>query len=247
MRETILTIEDDDAIRRGIVDSLKYAGLTVIEARDGAAGLEAALTRGYDLLLLDLVLPKLSGLEILQKLRSVKPTVPVIILSAKGEEADRVRGLRAGADDYVVKPFGASELLARIEAVLRRSGSRPLDVRRLATSAGYIDMDRSEIVPLNGSAERLTPKEIDVLRFLVSNTSTPQSREDLLRAVWQIDPRGVNTRVVDMTISRLRDKVKCLESATEPILETVHGKGYMIARGVKITYRDESDEKATSV
>jgi DNA-binding response OmpR family regulator len=242
-RETILTIEDDEAIRRGITDSLRYSGLEVIEAADGRQGLDAALTRSYDLLLLDLVLPFVSGLEILQKLRLVKPTVPVIILSAKGEEADRVRGLRGGADDYVVKPFGALELLARIEAVLRRSSSRPIDVSRLSTEAGYVDMDRSEIVVHHGAVERLTPKEIDVLRFLAQNPTLPLSREDLLRAVWQIDPRGVSSRVVDMTISRLREKLKLIEAGANHVLETVHGKGYMLSRRVDIQYRDSAQTK----
>jgi DNA-binding response OmpR family regulator len=124
----ILTIEDDAAIRRGIVDALSFAGYEVLEAADGPGGLRIATSREFDLLLLDMVLPGKPGLDILREVRNVRPTLPVIILSARGEERDRVNGLKLGADDYVVKPFSVDELLARVEAVLRRSPSRPTDV-----------------------------------------------------------------------------------------------------------------------
>src|SRR5262245_58557447 len=120
MSRTILTVEDDHAIRRGIVDALSFAGYTVLQAATGTAGKEMALQRSYDLLLLDLVLPGCDGLEILQHVRAARPTTPVICLTARGDENDRVEGLRLGADDYVVKPFSVKELLARVEAVLRR-------------------------------------------------------------------------------------------------------------------------------
>ncbi len=124
-RGRILTIEDDTAIRRGIVDALSFAGYNVIQAGDGREGCKTAIAREYDLLLLDMVLPGMSGLEILREVRNSRPTLPVIILSARGEERDRVNGLKLGADDYVVKPFSVDELLARVEAVLRRSPGRP--------------------------------------------------------------------------------------------------------------------------
>src|ERR1700692_2833949 len=121
----ILTIEDDPAIRRGIVDSLRFAGYTPLAAANGEVGLRMATARSYDLLLLDLVLPGRDGLEILREVRAARPNLPVIVLTARGSEDDRVRGLRLGSDDYVVKPFSVRELLARIEAVLRRSPERP--------------------------------------------------------------------------------------------------------------------------
>ena len=117
----ILTIEDDHAIRRGIVDALQYHGYRVTESADGTSGLELATQSSYDLLLLDLALPGVPGIEILRQVRQLRPTQPVIILTAKGDESDRVEGLKTGADDYVVKPFSIKELLARVEAVLRRS------------------------------------------------------------------------------------------------------------------------------
>src|SRR2546430_14323271 len=132
----ILTVEDDAAIRRGIVDALTFAGYDVIEAANGNEGCTAAVSREYDLLLLDMVLPGKSGLDILRDLRNARPTVPVIILSARGEERDRVSGLKLGADDYVVKPFSVDELLARGEAVLRRSPARPTDVNELPIAGG---------------------------------------------------------------------------------------------------------------
>src|SRR5690606_24351776 len=115
-RQRILTIEDDSAIRRGVVDVLEFEGYAILEADRGDTGLELALGRTYDLLLLDLVLPGVGGLEILKQVRELRPTLPVIILSARGEEADRIAGLKLGADDYVVKPFSVKELVARVQA-----------------------------------------------------------------------------------------------------------------------------------
>src|SRR5436190_23239279 len=120
----IVVVEDEPAIRRGVTDALRVSGYEVTEAADGDAGLEAALRRGVNLVLLDLLLPKRDGLDVLKELRKTRPALPVIVLTARGGEEDRVRGLKTGADDYVVKPFSARELLARVEAVLRRSSDR---------------------------------------------------------------------------------------------------------------------------
>jgi DNA-binding response OmpR family regulator len=138
-RATIVIIEDEPAIRRGVVDALRLSGYEVIEAADGQAGLEAAVRLDIDLVLLDLMLPKMDGMAVLVELRQIRPTLPVIILTARGGEDDRVRGLRLGADDYVVKPFSARELLARVEAVLRRSVDRPQDVQEVELGRGGID------------------------------------------------------------------------------------------------------------
>src|SRR5207237_7237588 len=124
----VVVVEDEPAIRRGITDALQATGYRVTEAADGVKGLEESVRLGVDLVLLDLLLPKRDGLEVLAEVRKVRPTLPVIILTARGTEDDRVRGLKMGADDYVVKPFSARELLARVEAVLRRSLGRPPDV-----------------------------------------------------------------------------------------------------------------------
>ena len=127
-RQRILTIEDDPAIRRGIVDALRFAGYEPLEAARGREGLKMAIERQFDLLLLDLVLPECDGMTILREVRKLRPTLPVVILTARGDEGDRVQGLGDGADDYVVKPFSVKELLARVAAVLRRSPQRPGDL-----------------------------------------------------------------------------------------------------------------------
>jgi len=223
-QQTILTIEDDAAIRRGVVDALTFAGYKVIEAGDGDAGCKLAITREYDLLLLDLVLPGKLGLDILRELRNAKPTVPVIVLTAKGEENDRVLGLKLGADDYVVKPFNVNELLARVEAVLRRSPSRPSDVETLQLGTGVVDFDRCEIRFAEGDRVELSARELELLRYLARHAGRAVPREELLANVWQIDARGVSTRTIDMHLARLREKLR-----DQNALVTVRGKGYMLS------------------
>lgn len=228
-RLRILTIEDDPAIRRGIVDSLRFAGYEVLEAADGETGLDMATGREFDLLLLDLVLPKRDGLEILREVRRLRPTLPVIVLTARGDEADRVRGLRDGADDYVVKPFSVKELLARVEAVLRRSAERPVDVLEIEIPGGTIDLARREVRFARASRTELSEREADLLRYLATNSGRAIAREELLANVWRIPPQGVSTRTIDMHITRLREKLR--DDPAEPkILLTVRGKGYMFQR-----------------
>ncbi len=224
----ILTIEDDAAIRRGIVDALTFAGYRAFEAAEGNTGLEMATTQSYDLLLLDLALPGRSGMEILAELRAARSTQPVIILSARGEEEDRVAGLRLGADDYVVKPFSVKELLARVEAVLRRSAERPLDVREIPLPGVVADLARCELRYDDGSRTELSDRDADLLRYLAINPGRAISREELLERVWQLNPRGLATRTIDMHVTRLREKLR--DDSTDPqIVLTVRGKGYMFA------------------
>jgi len=225
-QQRILVVEDDAAIRRGIVDALRFEGFHAVEAADGKAGMALALEVDCALVLLDLVLPGKHGLEILQAIRQDRPTLPVIILTALGEEADRVRGLRMGADDYVVKPFSVSELLARVQAVLRRSPQRPTDVLTAAVPGGQIDFSRSEIRFQDGRREDLSEREAELLRYLVVNSGRVISRDELLRSVWRIEPRGLWTRTIDMHIARLREKLG--DDASDPkLILTVRGKGYM--------------------
>ena len=227
-RTVILTIEDDPAIRCGIVDSLEYSGHQVLQAGDGSLGLEMALKSEYDLLLLDLALPEISGLEILKKLKRARPTQPVIILTAKGGEQDRVQGLRDGADDYVVKPFSIKELLARVEAVLRRSPERPRDVQSVNFSGGVVDFERREVrFASQESSEgeppptrvELSEKETELIQYLVANS-------ELLSSVWRLSPKGITTRTIDMHVARLREKMR-ENKATKATVLTVRGKGYM--------------------
>jgi DNA-binding response OmpR family regulator len=230
MSVRILTIEDDAAIRRGIVDALTFAGYQPLQAADGNTGLDLATTQNYELLLLDLALPGRSGMEILRELRAARPTQPVIILSARGEEEDRVAGLRLGADDYVVKPFSVKELLARVEAVLRRSAERPRDIREIPLPGVVADLARYELRYDDGHRTELSEKEADLLRYLAANPGRAISREELLERVWQINPRGLTTRTIDMHVTRLREKLHD-DSEKPQIVLTVRGKGYMFAGG----------------
>jgi DNA-binding response OmpR family regulator len=228
MKKRILVVEDDAPIRRGIVDAAEFAGYEVLEAADGHDGMRMALRVGYDLLLLDLILPGPSGLEILAELRTSLPTVPVIILTARGEERDRVRGLRLGADDYMVKPFSIEELLARIEAVLRRSPERESDVRKICFVGGEADLARHEVRFDDGGRDELSERQMELLRYLAGNAGRAVSREELLRRVWRIEPSMVETRTIDMHVARLREKLRDDPSDPE-IIRTVRGKGYMFA------------------
>jgi DNA-binding response OmpR family regulator len=228
MSKTILTVEDDAAIRRGIVDSLRFVGFNVLEAGHGDLGHEMAMQQSYDLLLLDLVLPGRGGLEILRSVRACRPLQPVIILTARGEENDRVEGLKAGADDYVVKPFSVKELLARVEAVLRRSPERPVDLERVEIPTGTADFARREVRFGDGARCELSEREVELLRYLATNPGRAIGREELLANVWRINPDGLPTRTIDMHIVRLREKLRD-DPAQPRVLLTVRGKGYMFA------------------
>lgn len=227
MARTVLVIEDDHAIRRGLLDALRADGYALFDAADGEAGLKAALQVECDLILLDLALPKMPGLEILKEVRRVRPTLPVIILTAMGGEKDRVAGLKLGADDYVVKPFSVSELLARVEAVMRRSAERPQDVAEIAFPAGTIDLERCEVRYGDGGRAELSERERELIRYLASNPGRAISRDEILARVWRLDPRGLSTRTIDMHVARLREKLR--DDAEAPaFLLTVRGKGYML-------------------
>jgi DNA-binding response OmpR family regulator len=227
---TICVVEDDPAIRRGLVDSLKFAGYTVLECADGDSA-RATLARAHvDLALLDVVLPGMDALDYLPELREIKPLLPVILVTARGAEEDRVRGLRSGADDYVVKPFSPTELLARVEAVLRRSAERPLDLSGARFEGGAVDFARQEITLDGGEVRRLAERELGVWAHLVRNPGRAIERTELLRCVWGLDPRGIDTRTVDMAVARLREK---LGPRGAELVVTVRGKGYLLGDGVE--------------
>src|SRR3954464_5488856 len=176
----ILVIEDDSAIRRGIVGALRFKGFVVLEAANGKDGSQMAEGCDCDLVLLDLVLPGKGGLEILREVRQSRPTLPVIILTAKGEENDRVAGLSTGADDYVVKPFSVKELLARVEAVLRRSPERPTDLAAVTFPGGVADLRRAEVRFDDGGRCELSEREVELLRYLARKAGRPVPRAGIL-------------------------------------------------------------------
>lgn len=223
----ILVVEDDAAIRRGVADALGFGGYEVIEAGDGEAGLRAASGTEIDLALLDILMPKMDGMALLSALRAQQPALPVIFLTARGEEEDRVSGLRLGADDYVVKPFGAKELLARVEAVLRRSAERPRAAPTLEIAGRVVDFERRELA-FEGDRSILPEREAALLEYLARNPGRAISREELLSRVWGVDPRGAPTRTVDMAVVRLREQLRDNPAAPTVVL-TVRGKGYMLA------------------
>ncbi len=220
---TILVIEDDPAIRRGLVDVLEYAGYKTLEAADGHTGMDLALKANYRLLLLDLVMPGPSGFDILEAIKRKRPGQAVIILSARGEENDRVRGLVTGADDYVVKPFSMKELLARVDAVLRRTCERGAPADQRPIPGGSVDFKESRLAFTDGRREELSEREGELLKYLLDSQGRIVSREEILRHLWGLDPDRTETRTIDMHIMHLRAK---LGDKDQSLLATVRGKGY---------------------
>ncbi len=218
---TVLVVEDDPAIRRGVVDALEASGYRAIESADGDSALQQGLARDPDLVLLDIMLPRRDGFSVLAELRRARPALPVIMLTARGSEEDRVKGLKGGADDYVVKPFSASELLARVEAVLRRSAERPRLSGTIEIAGCAVDLERRE-VKRDGCTHELSQREAELLRYLASARGHPVTRDEILQRVWGLDPHGITTRTIDMHIARLREKIG------DDALRTVRGQGYML-------------------
>ncbi len=227
MRQTVLVIEDDVAIRRGVADALRYAGFEPLEAGDGVSGERLALDQPVRLVLLDLALPRKDGLAVLADLRAARPGLPVILITARGGEDDRVRGLRLGADDYVVKPFSVRELLARVDSVLRRTPERQAEPVVLALPACTVDLAAEEVRHPDGGTTALTPLETRLLRYLAAFPDRLVSRDELLVHVWQVDPRKVATRSIDMAIRRLRAKLGD-DGRADRALITVRGRGYRL-------------------
>jgi DNA-binding response OmpR family regulator len=224
----ILVVEDDAGIRRGVTDALRFAGYEPEEAATHRDGLALAARAPCDLLLLDLVLPGGDGLQILEETRLARPTLPVIILTARGGEDDRVRGLRLGADDYVVKPFSVKELLARVEAVLRRSAERASPVVEVPFEGGLADLRRCEVRFQDGARAELSEREVALMGYLAANPNRAISRDELLARVWRLPASASHTRTIDMHVVRLREKLR--DDATNPrLILTVRGRGYMFA------------------
>lgn len=242
-KRTVVVIEDEEAIRRGVVDALRMAGYEAVEAADGEKGLAEARRAGVDLVLLDLLLPKLDGLEVLTELRRTAPSLPVIILTARGSEEDRIRGLRGGADDYVVKPFSARELLARVDAVLRRSPERPQPLVRIRAGTTVVDCGRREICRGDDERVALSEMEAGILQRLAAHAGRFVTREELLAAVWGIRDGVVETRAIDMHITRLRQKLQG-ESTADVVdwITTVRGKGYMLGPEVAVLTGPDASE-----
>ncbi len=218
---TILVIDDDENLRDTVVLMLERDGFRPLQAADGKTGLERALIHKPDLILVDLRLPGMSGIEVCKQLRASRVQTPLIVLSAVGEEMDKVLLLEIGADDYVVKPFGTRELLARIHAVLRRSSTDSHVPIRFADTE--VDLER-RIVTRQGKPLKLTPAEYSLLTFFLQNTDRVLKRDVILNSVWGYESFP-NTRTVDAHVVRLRQKLEP-EPASPRHFVTVHGVGY---------------------
>jgi DNA-binding response OmpR family regulator len=219
--QRILVVEDDLSILTGVSMNLRYEGFEVLQAQDGKSGLQKALDEAPDLVVLDVMMPQLNGYEVMEELRKRGSKVPVIMLTARGQERDKVTGLDLGADDYMVKPFGVQELLARIRSVLRRKERD--EPQLLAFDDTRIDL-RSKTVTRAGVAIELTAQEFKLLAHLVGNPGRTFSRDELLAAAWGFGYEGT-ARTVDNFVSQLRSKFE--QSPDEPKrFSTVRGLGY---------------------
>ena len=224
---SVLVVEDERNLALGLRANLEYEGYSVTVAESGEAALAVARTTPPDLVILDLMLPGMDGYQVLGALREMGMSVPVLILSARAEEIDKVRGFRAGADDYVTKPFGVLELVLRVQALLRRSAPLPRDGERTRWSFGDVQVDvvRRSVVR-NGHDVALTPRAFELLVALLQREGAPVSRHELLRTVWGYDA-SVTTRTVDAHVAELRRKLEQHPAEPRHIL-TVHKIGYRL-------------------
>ncbi|MDO4410257.1 MAG: response regulator transcription factor [Akkermansia sp.] len=222
-RYRIFVVEDDAAIRKGLCDALRVSGYDVLVAKDVPEAQKLIHAEEFDLALLDVVLPGGTGFELLKEIRTERSVTPVMMLTARGSEDDKVYGLKSGADDYVVKPFSIVELLARIEAVLRRSPERPRAVERVLLPNGYLDFKLRELV-VGENRVVLTTREFELARHLAMNAGRIISREEILSRVWKMDPRMVETRTTDVTMARLREK---MGTENAGMIKTLRGQGYV--------------------
>ena len=220
---TILVAEDDDSIRHALTDVLTASGYEVLAAEEGLAAIRAVRERNFDLALLDVAMPGADGFQVLQVMSEERPGTPVIMLTARGEEEDRVQGLKLGADDYIVKPFSIRELIARIEAVLRRSPERPRQIREITIPGAVLDSANRMLTFEDGKTATLTAREFELLSYMATHPNRVITRDELLRRVWDMDPRLTDTRSVEMTVMRLRDKLGAKAAAS---LETLRSQGY---------------------
>lgn len=234
----ILVVDDDREIRDLLGKFLEKHTLRVTTARDGREARRAWLNGHFQLVVLDLMLPGESGLDLARWLRS-QSNVPIVMLTAMGEETDRIIGLELGADDYVVKPFSVRELLARIDAVLRRSPERAMPVSQLEFSNGTADFARRELRYHDGGRSELSQREAELLAYLSANPGRAISREEILTRVWRLDPKGLSTRAIDMQVVRLREKLRD-DGDVPAVLLTVRGTGYMLAARGAATATDRA-------
>lgn len=232
MNKKILVVDDEQSIVTLLQYNLEQAGYTVITAMDGEEGIKLAAEEGPDLMILDLMLPKLDGIEVCKQLRQQKVTVPILMLTAKDDEFDKVLGLELGADDYMTKPFSPREVVARVKAILRRTQIQSEPVQAQPEDAGQVKIGDLKIMPEFYEAYfmedllELTPKEFELLLYLAKHKGRVLTRDQLLSAVWNYDFAG-DTRIVDVHISHLREKIE--KNTKKPsYIKTIRGLGYKL-------------------
>jgi DNA-binding response OmpR family regulator len=219
----ILIVEDDEAMAVALRDGFQYEGFEVIQARDGAAAIKAASEKAVDLILLDVMLPKKSGLEVCKRLRADGNTVPILMLTARGQEIDKVVGLRTGADDYVTKPFSFMEVMARVQALLRRARGPEREPETFRFGDVVVDFRSCQVTKGRRTVD-LTPREFQLLRFLIEHRGQVVTRDQLLDAVWGYESIPV-TRTVDTHVAKLRRGLED-DPADPRFIVTVHRVGY---------------------
>lgn len=221
----VLLVEDEAPIREGLGELFKSQGFTVDAVGDGLVALERAAAGGFDVIVLDIMIPGMDGLSVLSHVRSRGDHTPVLLLTAKGAEEDVVRGLEAGADDYVTKPFGIHELLARVKGLLRRSQLKTHEARKqIAVGDSIIDLDQLCVRFPSGEV-KLTAREASLLDFLAARAHRPVGRDELLVEVWGYRDGSIQTRTVDVHVQQLRAKLKAVPGG-ENWIGTVRGRGY---------------------
>jgi DNA-binding response OmpR family regulator len=228
-KKTILIVEDEPHIILGLQDALEFEGFRVVSTSKGKEGVELANREGADAVILDLMLPDTNGYAVCEELRRMNPVLPIIMLTARSQESDKIRGLDAGADDYVTKPFSVNELIARMRAILRRA-SRPA-----ATSPEIVEVGGAQVnfsthsLKALGQEHALSFYEVELLRLLVERIGQPVSRDEILQKIWGLDASPTN-RTVDNFIVKLRKKIE--KSPDKPVhILTVYGYGYKLAGG----------------
>jgi DNA-binding response OmpR family regulator len=228
-RKTILVIEDEPQIVMGLRDALEFEGFKVASAGKGKDGLALARSEGPDAVVLDLMLPDMNGYAVCEEIRRHSPFVPIIMLTARSQETDKIRGLDAGADDYVTKPFSVNELIARIRAIFRRAA------RGSGSTLDVLDIGEAQVnfaahtLTLHGEKQQLTFYEVELIRLLAERAGNPVSREEILSKIWGLDAAPSN-RTVDNFIVKLRKKLEKHPDKPQHIL-TVYGFGYKLATG----------------
>ncbi|MFG6493891.1 response regulator transcription factor [Fictibacillus sp. UD] len=232
MSQKLLVVEDEISISTLLQFNLEQAGFQVVTAMDGKSGLEKAESEGPNLIILDLMLPEMDGIEVCKELRLRKLNIPILMLTAKDDEFDKVLGLELGADDYMTKPFSPREVVARVKAILRRTASVNTDSEKPKEEVEHLRIGEVDIYPENYEAYfkekalELTPKEFELLVYLARHKSRVLSREQLLSAVWNYDFVG-DTRIVDVHISHLREKIE--SNTRKPVyIKTIRGLGYKL-------------------